>query len=369
MRKAGGSYGSSSRWTTLGSHKMLFVMGLTMFPVLTDANVLPSSTLPRVRIQGYDCAKPERIRSSAVPQHCSNWKHSMDAPPKDPVQQYEILQKRTKIQLQGHVCSLRVSQSFRYCGIWSYEKEIAPPTVYEQQELTPEECRRMLQYKKIELPGGNVVAIKAPGLTYADIVPEGELSVDQGSASCQGADLMHRGKLLKSVLQLMSAEVRVEKVEMEAEMERDGRVWRRDSGTLLMCKVTAQGCKVKEGILIWNAPPTVCPYEVIRTISATMTAETLQGTGQDRIWLPLDQEIQVGLAPCPKSRLWSTSVPRLFVGRRSAAETRRFPALDAIEVDLVIQTAVQQLYLQHQMAKALEPVASDERLRCQMIWQ
>ena len=26
------TYGSSSRWNTLGSHKMLFVMGLTMLP-------------------------------------------------------------------------------------------------------------------------------------------------------------------------------------------------------------------------------------------------------------------------------------------------------------------------------------------------
>ena len=103
----------------------------------------------------------------------------MDTEARNQVQQYELLQQRTKVQFNGHVCSLRVSQSFRYCGIWSYEQEFVPPSVFEQQELSPEECHRMIHYQKVELPGGSIVKITAPGLTYADIVPEGELSVDQ----------------------------------------------------------------------------------------------------------------------------------------------------------------------------------------------
>ena len=86
-------YGSDSRWNTLGSHKLLFIVGLAMFPVIIDANVLPSSSLPRVRMQGYDCTKPERIRSSAVPQHCANWDHTRDVKTRNPVQHYELLQK------------------------------------------------------------------------------------------------------------------------------------------------------------------------------------------------------------------------------------------------------------------------------------
>ena len=128
------------------------------------------------------------------------------------------------MQFTGYVCSLRVSQSFRYCGLWSYEQEFIPPSIYERQELSPEECRRMIQYQKVELPGGSIVDVKAPGLTYANIVPEGELTVEKGSPSCVGADVMHQGQLLKSVLQLLSAEIQVEEVELEAKTRINGRI-------------------------------------------------------------------------------------------------------------------------------------------------
>ena len=95
----------------------------------------------------------------------------------------------------------------------------------------------------------------------------------------------------------------------------------------------------------------------------------LQGVGEDHIWLPIKQEVEVKQLPCPKSRVWSTSVSRLYVAMRSAAESRPFPPLDAIEVDVTLQMSVQQLYLQQQMAVAVEPVAAEDRLRCQLLWQ
>ena len=77
----------------------------------------------------------------------------------------------------------------------------------------------MIDYKKVELPGGSIVEITAPGLTYVDVVPSGELSVEKGVPSCVGVDVMHEGTLLKSVLQLLSAEVTVEEVELETEVK------------------------------------------------------------------------------------------------------------------------------------------------------
>ena len=133
----------------------------------------------------------------------------------------------------------------------------------------------MVSYRKVELPGGGVIDIKAPGVTYADLVPEGELTVEKGSPSCQGADIMHKGRLMKSVLQLLSAEVRVEEVNLEAETKSHGKIWRRDSGTLLNCAVSELACSVREGVLIWSLPEPACPYELVRSISATMDGGVL----------------------------------------------------------------------------------------------
>ena len=330
--------GSGSRWKTINPHTLMFVMCLMAPWTSTEADSAPH--LPRVRIQGFDCNKPARMRRSAIPQNCINW----DQPPsnhQDQAQTYELLQKRSKVQFLGHSCSLRISQSFRYCGIWSYEKELIPPKVYERQLLTAEECRRMIDYQKVELPGGSIVEVTAPGLTYVDVVPSGELSVEKGVPSCVGSDLMHEGKLLRSVLQLLSAEISVEEVELEAEIKSNGRLWRRDLGTEVQCQMTTRGCESREGVLIWEPPAPVCPYELIRTVTAVMEEGTIRGAGDEHIWLPLDKEVEVGQLPCPKSRVWSTSVRDLLIASRSAAASQSFPPLDAIEVDMGIQTSVQ----------------------------
>ena len=88
-------YGSDSRWNTLGSHKLLFIVGLAMFPVIIDANVLPSPSLPRVQVQGYDCTKLEHVRSSAVLQHWPDWDQPMDNETRNQVQQYEFRSSST----------------------------------------------------------------------------------------------------------------------------------------------------------------------------------------------------------------------------------------------------------------------------------
>ena len=83
-------YGSESRWNTLGSHKMLFIVGLAMCPMFIGANVLPSSSLTRVRVQDVDCTKLEPVRSSAVLQHCTDWDQPMDNETRNQEQQYEF---------------------------------------------------------------------------------------------------------------------------------------------------------------------------------------------------------------------------------------------------------------------------------------
>ena len=67
------TYGSSSRWNTLGSHKMLFIVGLAMCPMFIDAKVLPSPDLTRVRVQNVNRTELERVRGSAVLQHGADW--------------------------------------------------------------------------------------------------------------------------------------------------------------------------------------------------------------------------------------------------------------------------------------------------------
>ena len=67
--KTGRTYGSSSRWNTLGSHKMLFMVGLAMSPMFVDAKVLPNSDATRGSMQGVSCTELERVKGSAVLQH------------------------------------------------------------------------------------------------------------------------------------------------------------------------------------------------------------------------------------------------------------------------------------------------------------
>ena len=89
--------GSESRWNTLGSHKMLFIVGLAMCPMFIDANVLPSSSLTRVRVQDVDCTKLERVRSSAVLQHCTDWDQPMDNETRNQEQQYGFRSKSAAV--------------------------------------------------------------------------------------------------------------------------------------------------------------------------------------------------------------------------------------------------------------------------------
>ena len=86
------SYGSTSKWRTLGPNKMLLIVGLTMFPGFGDASVGASINLPRVRVQGYDCRKPARVRSSAVPQHCLTWNKDSTTETTETSHTYELFQ-------------------------------------------------------------------------------------------------------------------------------------------------------------------------------------------------------------------------------------------------------------------------------------
>ena len=60
------------------SHSIMFLVGLAMVPTFTEANIVPNTSPPRIVVKGYDSARPERVRSSAVPQHCINWGSSME---------------------------------------------------------------------------------------------------------------------------------------------------------------------------------------------------------------------------------------------------------------------------------------------------
>ena len=83
-------YGSSSRWNSLGSPKLLFIRGMAMLPMITDANMVPNFNLPRARVQDVGCTELKR-----VPQHYTDWDQPMDNETGNQVQQYEFRSSST----------------------------------------------------------------------------------------------------------------------------------------------------------------------------------------------------------------------------------------------------------------------------------
>ena len=136
---------------------------------------------------------------------------------------------------------------------------------------------------------------------------------------------MHQGRLFLNMLELMSVEFTILKVELEAEIGSRGHVWRRDTSALLPCAANTRECELTEGIMVWELPKESCPYVFVRSFSAVMADGVVRGVKKDEIWLPIHKLIDVSQLPCPQIQVWSTNVDRLLVAARPAAEEKMFP--------------------------------------------
>ena len=181
--------------------------------------------------------------------------------------------------------------------------------------------------KNLKLPGGTVTTLTVPGRSYIRVIPEGEVTVKDGTPSCNGADLMHEGHLYHSVLQFLHMEIIVKEVNLEVEPQPSGSVWVREDGTRIPCRLEQRQCMLEEGTIVWSLPPTTCPYALVRSVHAHMTEGAVRGVGKENLWLELVQEVDISNLPCPHARIWKTNVPLLFVTTPSTEQGGEYPAL------------------------------------------
>ena len=169
---------------------------------------------PKVyNLTALDCREPQNIQAFEPPSKC----HGKDAYAKGATyskEKIKILQKMDHWSLGGWLCKGQVWHQVHHCGMLSHESLVAPPRFAEDFPITPDQCKQATQGKswtgldgvRYDVDNGDNV------FSYLDV---GELYLDHGEVSCQGADTVIDGVTFHGVLRSVQQTVTIQRIKMQ----------------------------------------------------------------------------------------------------------------------------------------------------------
>ena len=163
----------------------------------------------------YDCTKPTSLVSYRKSDWCvPNKTHENPKGDKNEEKRITIIQKFGTQNVKGIKCSKRVSKFLLYCGTYSHQKFMGPPSIMVPESMPENECSDMYA-RKAYIIDGKTMRI---GLNQQIQFPEvnhGRIYSDEFNVHCEGAKITINGEQHERMLELRSVTISMSEIDVE----------------------------------------------------------------------------------------------------------------------------------------------------------
>ena len=200
--------------------KTTFILILTIHYTVTVKQIRKNESF---RFIGYDCTKPTKLVSYKKSEWCMpNMPKDEKLKPINPKgDDYKItvVQKFGSQIVKGVKCSKRVSKFLLYCGTYSHQKFLGPPTILEPELMSEVECDDMYS-RKAYIVDGKTIRIKPNERIQFPKVYHGRIYSDEFNVHCEGAKITINGEQHERMLELRSVTITMSEIDVEISPDR-----------------------------------------------------------------------------------------------------------------------------------------------------
>ena len=307
--------------------------------VLVGLGLLGTSNGYKVKYQ--DCQKPLRIQKFNALKICEE-----SSEEKGETEHYNLIQPKREIQMSGYRCSVKKSSHLIYCGAFSHNKLLRPPTVDVPRRTTPDACRQLVSSKRFIVPGQttelhvemdteNVIAVDEIGTIHTE-----------GNVFCEGATMKINGNLVENVVELSQYRILLTK---EKFIVTNGNSVEAVNDHIKLppsCDVGSRGCETHTGTFIWNPPQDRCLYELIRSDGKFEKEGDYLVDHRLKLRVKITSDALM-TNNCPTGTIYYTENPGLML-----TKVEGYPKMMPSDVDIFLYTDSRSDYLQYNIEKS-----------------
>ena len=285
-----------------------------------------------------DCSKPNRIRKYSVSAACQQ-------ETKETVQPtgYKLLQPKRNVPLKGYKCSIKKSEHIIFCGAFSHQKYLTPPTIDVPQHVSFEECRQLVSSKKFHIPGqgGQTYTVDMDTENIFSIDELGSIHSDQ-SVWCEGETMRIHGNPVKQVVVLAQWRILLTRqnfiMDNKAVEALDGHI-----KFPQVCDMNSGGCTTADGTFVWHRPTNPCSLALVRTDG--MFRPEGDYLVDDKLKLRLKIESKARSPNhCPHGQVFYTNDPNIMLTHDDGYE-----GIGASDIDIFLHVNLRAEYLQYKI--------------------
>ena len=233
----------------------------------------------------YDCSEPRGIHDTTVPRQ-ADCRDTEDVKGQRNAT-YQLLQLERRQRTNGTRCSMVMTQSVRYCGVYSHQVVINKYGFTEQ--ITPvsvEDCRRYITSLEFVDVNGRKHSLQMNAVNSIDYEEKGRTWLDDGEVYCKGEDWRRGDDIMEGVV--VFRQLKLSLVHEKFSILND-RVTAYDSNRRLPCAVSSLACATPAKTFIWEPVEDECKLALTRTVTgidvAGPTASVFMSTDQSLVRL------------------------------------------------------------------------------------
>ena len=309
---------------------MTQVPGLVVWAILAYNNFATA-----YEISYMDCKKPLRIHSYNVAKLCAFEDNKTIAKTN-----YNILVPRKVIKMKGYHCSVKKSTFTMYCGAFSHNKFLEPPTIDVPEHVSIDLCHSLVSSNRYVVPSNGLILHAALGEETISTVDELGTIHTSNNVKCEGEQLKVNGNVVDSVLQLAQYRIKLtreEFVQVGDQVESISQHFKLPK----TCGAGTRGCVVSEGTFIWREPENRCLFAVAKENAEFQTEGDHLVNHNEKIRLKLESDTMMS-NHCPTGTLWYTNNPNIML-----TKTKGYPAMEPTDVDIFTYVQARADYLQY----------------------
>ena len=248
--------------------------------------------------------------------------------------EYRILQERNIKPVDGHQCSITITNIVSFCGAYSHTKETGESTYNVPQHVSAKRCKQMVETGSFSSHSMSF-PIKIGGLNYINFFSKGSIETSGSNIFCQGEAMrLANGKVNNNMLRTHHVTIDVHKVHLTAVR---GKVVHPD-GQASVGPDTVDHGQFKSSMVIWDQiDPNSCNLLLVTEMElASVTPDVLFSSAHnvqfsvtntfhdDRCKLMISQTDQKGIVLADKLQdiglIHSIDIPNINVNAHYSSQ-------------------------------------------------
>ena len=217
------------------------------------------SQIQKYYLQGYNCDSPRSITavSSDILNPCMSAPIPSETIAETPISHFQVLQRETTREIEGHRCSKRLSRLTFYCGRYDHSTPVPQLTHSDRPApVSAAECHLMAHSGDYTSGDGRLHTIAMGETTVFEYFSIGSTSAgtkwDGRQVYCEGGQLTINGQIINNIVQYVTESVTVQK-EKIIQREDESLVAFYDN-VRLTCALSDLNCRQSRITYVWSVP-------------------------------------------------------------------------------------------------------------------